>query len=103
MLLNCHSYYSFKYGALSVEEVLNEVSTGGHSVVALTDINNTAVSLDFVRQAMALEHKIRPVVGVDIRNGVQQQYVVIAKNSDGFREINDFLNPYLHNNQCVVH
>ncbi len=96
MLLNCHSYYSFKYGALSVEEVLNEVSTGGHSVVALTDINNTAVSLDFVRQAMALEHKIRPIVGVDVRNGVQQQYVVIAKNADGFREINDFLNPYLH-------
>ncbi|MGQ1784040.1 MULTISPECIES: DNA polymerase III subunit alpha [unclassified Saccharicrinis] len=97
MLLNCHSYYSFKYGALSVEELLEEVSQGGHSVVALTDINNTAVSLDFVR--LAPEHNIRPVVGVDIRNGAQQQYVAIAKNADGFRELNEFITPHLHHKQ----
>ncbi|TLX78255.1 DNA polymerase III subunit alpha [Labilibacter sediminis] len=98
MLLNCHSYYSFKYGALSVEEVLKEVSEGGHSTVALTDINNTAVNLDFVR--LAAEHNIRPVVGVDFRNGVEQQYVAIAKNADGFREINEFLTPHLHHHQA---
>lgn len=97
MLLNCHSYYSFKYGALSVEELLKEVSAGGHAAVALTDINNTAISLDFVR--LAPEHKIRPVVGVDFRNGARQQYVAIAKNADGFREINEFLTPHLHNHQ----
>ncbi len=97
MLLNCHSYYSFKYGALSVEELLKEVSEGGHAAVALTDINNTATSLDFVR--LAAEHKIRPVVGVDFRNGTRQQYVALAKNADGFREINEFLTPHLHNHQ----
>ncbi|SMO72993.1 DNA polymerase III, alpha subunit [Saccharicrinis carchari] len=95
MLLNCHSYYSFKYGALSVEELLKEVSQGGHAAVALTDINNTATSLEFVR--LAPEHTIRPLVGVDFRNGARQQYVGIAKNADGFREINEFLSPHLHN------
>ncbi len=98
MLLNCHSYYSFKYGTLSVEELLNEVSKGGYSTVALTDINNTASSLNFVR--LAAEHNIRPIVGVDFRNGVQQQYVAIAQNTEGFREINEFLTPHLHNNQA---
>lgn len=95
MLLNCHSYYSFKYGTLSVEDLLKEASTGKHTAIALTDINNTAVSLDFVRRAK--EFGIRPVVGVDVRNGMEQQYVLLAKNAKGFCEINEFLKPHLHN------
>lgn len=94
MLLNCHSYYSFKYGTLSVEELLKEVVNGGFSAVALTDINNTAASLDFVRQAA--EFQIHPVVGVDFRNGVNQQYVALAQNADGFRELNEWLTSHLH-------
>ncbi|MCY1633812.1 DNA polymerase III subunit alpha [Marinifilum sp. D737] len=94
MLLNCHSYYSFKYGALSVEEVLKESQTGGHDTIVLTDINNTAVSLDFVRQAK--EFNVRPLVGADIRNRAIQQYVLLAKNAIGFREINEFLSGNLH-------
>ncbi|WP_321516183.1 DNA polymerase III subunit alpha [Marinifilum fragile] len=97
MLLNCHSYYSFKYGTLSVEEVLKESQAGGHNTIVLTDINNTAVSLDFVRQAKAFN--VRPVVGVDIRNRAKQQYVLLAKNADGFREINEFLSGNLHNSK----
>jgi len=98
MLLNCHTYYSFKYGTLSVEDFLKEVTAGGYQAVALTDINNTAASLDFVRRSK--EFGIRPVVGVDFRNGVEQQYVVLAKNSKGFREINEFLTPHLHENKA---
>lgn len=97
MLLNCHSYYSFKYGALSVEEVLKEICAGGYDAIALTDINNTAVSLDFVRQAK--EFSIRPIVGADIRNGAKQQYVLLAENAAGFRRINEFLSEHLHENR----
>jgi DNA polymerase-3 subunit alpha len=97
MLLNCHSYYSFKYGALSVEELLKEASKGGHTSIALTDINNTAVCLEFVR--LASEYNILPIIGADIRNGVQQLFVAIAQNANGFREINEFITPHLHHNQ----
>jgi DNA polymerase-3 subunit alpha len=100
MLLNCHSYYSFKYGTLSVEELLKEVVSGGFTTIALTDINNSAASLDFVRRSK--EFGIRPVVGVDFRNGVQQQYVAIAKNADGFREINEFLTAHLHEKKAFA-
>ncbi|WP_372753702.1 DNA polymerase III subunit alpha [Labilibaculum sp.] len=94
MLLNCHSYYSFKYGTLSTEELLQEVVLGGFTTIALADINNTAASLDFVRRCE--EFGIRPVVGVDFRNGVKQEYIAIAKNTDGFCEINEFLTAHLH-------
>ena len=94
MLLNCHTYYSFKYGALSVEEFLKEVSSGGYSTVALTDINNTSACIEFVRRAD--EYNIRPVIGIDFRNGVQQQFVGIARDNEGFRELNEFLSGHLH-------
>lgn len=94
MPTNCHSYYSFKYGAISTENLLKVMAYHGYRTFALTDINNTAASIDFTRLAAA--NNIRPVVGADVRNGMQQQYVLIAKNNEGFREINEFLTPHLH-------
>ncbi len=94
MYLNTHSYYSFRYGTIPVREVLGLAQSAGISVLALTDINTTAACLDFVR--LAPEYNIRPVVGIDFRRGARQLYVGIARNNEGFRELNDFLSPYLH-------
>ncbi len=94
MLTNCHSYYSFKYGTISTEDLIKVLTHHGYTTFALTDINNTAASIDFVR--LAAQHNIRPVVGVDFRNGTQQQYVALARNNAGFREINEYLTPHLH-------
>ncbi|WP_430812805.1 MULTISPECIES: DNA polymerase III subunit alpha [unclassified Carboxylicivirga] len=94
MLTNCHSYYSFKYGAIATEDLIKVLSHYNYHSFALTDINNTAASIDFVR--LAERHNIKPVVGVDFRNGVQQLYVAIARNNAGFKEINDYLTPHLH-------
>ncbi|WP_345741868.1 DNA polymerase III subunit alpha [Saccharicrinis aurantiacus] len=96
-MINNHSYYSFKYGALSVEQVLQELELGGYATAVLTDINNTAASLEFVRQAA--EFDLDPVVGVDIRNGVTQQYVALAQNAEGFRELNEFVSAHLHSGE----
>ena len=89
MLLNNHTYYSLRYGTIPVEELLKMAAAKGHVSLALTDINNTSGVLDFVR--LAPKHDIKPVVGIDFRDGVRQLYVGIAKNNDGFRELNDFL------------
>ncbi len=61
----------------------------------LTDINNTAAGIEFVR--LAKEHNIRPILGVDFRNGNEQQYVAIAMNNDGYSEINRHLSHHLEN------
>ena len=49
MYLNCHSFFSFKYGTMSPEELLREAQRKGISCLALTDINNTSGILDFFR------------------------------------------------------
>jgi len=94
MLLNCHTYYSFCYGTIPTDELLVQLPKHGYTEFVISDINNTAACLDIIRKSK--EHGIRPIVGIDFRNGVQQQYVAIAKNNAGFKEINDFLTTHLH-------
>ena len=94
MLLNCHTYYSFCYGTLSTEELLNAVESKGYDTFALTDINNTSACLDMIR--LCKVKNIKPIVGIDFRNKAQQQYVGIACNNEGFRELNEHLSLHLH-------
>lgn len=94
MLLNCHTYYSFGYGTLSIEELLNEVALKEHSSFVLSDINNTSACLETVR--LANEKGIKPIIGIDFRNGIKQQYIGIAKNNLGFKELNEHLTEHLH-------
>lgn len=95
MLLNCHSYYSLNYGCLSIKEVLETSQFYGHKIVALTDINNTSECFSFLM--LAKEYNIKPVVGIDFRNGVSQQFIGLAKNHEGFYELNQFLSHYQSN------
>ncbi|MEP2023419.1 MAG: DNA polymerase III subunit alpha [Reichenbachiella sp.] len=94
MYLNTHSYFSFKYGVMSTSTLLEEAQKRDVDTFALTDINSTAGCMRFIRDAP--KHSIRPIVGIDFRNGTKQQFVAIAKNNEGFQEINIFLSKHLH-------
>ncbi len=94
MLFNCHSFFSLRYGLIPEEELLKMSKENGYGCIALTDINNTSGCLNFIR--MAPKYDIKPVVGIDFRNGNRQQYVGIAKNNTGFQELNTFLSEHLH-------
>lgn len=95
MYLNCHTYYSLRYGTFSEIELLELAKQNNVNAVVLTDINNTSTCLNFIRKAP--EYGIKPIVGIDFRNGVDQQFIGIAKNNEGFRELNAFLSHYSHN------
>ncbi len=94
MLLNCHTYYSFGYGTLSTEELLKEVVAKGYSSFVLSDINNTSACIDTVRLSEKLG--LKPILGIDFRNGIHQQYVGIARNNEGFNRLNIHLTQHLH-------
>ena len=40
MYINCHSYYSLRYGTLSVERLCELAAAAGVQRLVLTDINN---------------------------------------------------------------
>jgi DNA polymerase-3 subunit alpha len=98
-MLNNHSTFSFTYGTLSPREMLEWAIQSGLSQLALTDINNTAAAIEFVRLAQnepgIFEHGVKPILGVDFRNGNEQMYIAIAINNEGFAEINRHLSHHL--------
>ena len=94
MYLNCHTYYSLRYGTFSELELLQLARENQVAQLALTDINNTSAALNFVRKAP--EYGIRPILGIDFRNGAEPCFVGIAKNNEGYWELNAFLSGHLH-------
>lgn len=94
MYLNCHTYYSLRYGTFSEEELLALARENSITRLALTDINNTSAGLNFVRRAR--EFDIHPLLGIDFRNGTDPCFVGIARNNEGYFELNHFLSRHLH-------
>ncbi|MEL6918364.1 MAG: DNA polymerase III subunit alpha [Bacteroidota bacterium] len=94
MYLNCHTYYSMRYGTFSELELLQLAQDNKVAHLALTDINSTSACLNFVRKAQ--QYGVTPILGIDFRNGVDQCYVGIAKNNKGYKELNDFLSRHLY-------
>ncbi|MGI9546203.1 MAG: PHP domain-containing protein, partial [Flavobacteriaceae bacterium] len=94
MYLNCHTYYSLRYGTFSEVALLELARENQVTQLVLTDINNTSASLNFVRKAP--KYNIKPILGIDFRNGADQCFVGIAKNNKGYQELNTFLSAHLH-------
>lgn len=68
--------------------------------MVLTDINTTSACLDFVR--LSSKHGIKPILGVDFRNGAKQQFIMIARSNIGFQNINTYLSTFLHDSNLKI-
>jgi DNA polymerase III, alpha subunit len=93
MYLNVRSYYSLCFGTISIENLVEQACRLHIPALALTDINNTMGIIDFVFECK--KYGIRPVAGCEFRNGDELLFIAIARNNEGFREINETLT--LHN------
>jgi DNA-directed DNA polymerase III PolC len=74
---------------MAVETLVEEAARLGIEVLALTDINNSMGMVDFVRSCQ--EKGIHPIAGIEYRDRDRYLYTGIARNPNGFRELNDFL------------
>jgi len=89
MFINCHSYYSLRYGTMSPEELVDTASIYECKSLVLTDINNTTGIIDFYKACNS--HSIKAIAGAEIRNHNDLKYILIAQNNIGFLEINQFI------------
>src|ERR1700754_1876414 len=93
MNLNCKTYFSFRYGTFSTEELVKEGAEAGATSMALTNINNTCDAWDFVQ--FCNEHNIKPILGTEIQNENRLLYILLAANNKGLCWINHFLSKHL--------
>lgn len=89
MYINAHTYYSLRYGILSPKQLVHEVAKTGAKELVLTDINNTSATYQFIQECK--KQGIKPIVGIEFRKDHEFLYLGIAKNREGFRELNSFL------------
>ena len=59
MYLNVHSYYSLRYGTLSIEKLIEIAKQDNIRELALTEINNSTGMMDFVKTCR--ENDIKPL------------------------------------------
>ncbi|MGC9342221.1 MAG: PHP domain-containing protein, partial [Bacteroidales bacterium] len=101
MYLNTHSYYSLRYGTLSPEKLVEQAVKNDVKVFALTDINNSTGIVDFVK--LCINKGIHPIAGIEFRNGDKYLYTGLARNNEGFRELNEFLSWHNENKEPLPH
>ena len=99
MYLNCHTYYSLRYGMMSVEQLVQKALDAGTETIVLTDINNSTGIPEFAGECS--KKNLRPVAGIEFRNENELQYIGIARNNDGLRELNSFLSDLNFNNSTI--
>ena len=93
MYLNCKTYYSLRYGTISTEALVQMAVDNGLPALALTNINTTCDTWDFVKRCQ--EAGIKPVAGAEVRNEDRFLYILLAKNMAGFAAINRFLSEFV--------
>ena len=85
MYLNNHSYFSLRYGTIPPEQLPAIAKSYGIDTLVLTDINNTSGAFQFVQSCR--REGVRPVLGIEFRNGRELLYVGIARNDEGWLEL----------------
>ncbi|CAN5395476.1 DNA polymerase III subunit alpha [soil metagenome] len=103
MYLNCHTYYSLKFGALSPADLFEEAKRNGVQKLVLTDINSTGGWIELARICMQRkeEHVLEMAVGIEFRDEGKLLYIGLAKNNKGFEELNRFLS-YHHTEKKIL-
>ena len=85
MYLNCHSYHSLRYGTIPLHELVEQAKNHGLKSLALTDINTVTGIYDFTKQCK--EANIKPIVGIEFRQGNKLLFIGLAKNQQGIGEM----------------
>ena len=96
-MIAAHSYNSLCYGTMPIQELVKRSVDLGYKTMPLTDINTTMGAADFVTECR--KQGVRPVVGLEVRNGNELLYWVLARNNAGFAEINRFISQHNLNKQ----
>ena len=64
---------------MPIADLVGKAAAMGYAVLPLTDINTTMGVADFVFECQ--KKGVRPVVGVEVRNGIELLYVALPKTT----------------------
>ena len=83
--LHCHSNYSFKEGASSLEELLMRAKELGYPALALTDHDNLCGAMEFSRIANSIG--IQPITGAEVTMKDGSHLTLLAETRQGYSNL----------------
>ena len=83
--LHCHSNYSFKEGASSVEELLMIAKNLEYPALGLTDHDNLCGAMEFSRVANSIG--VKPITGAEITMEDGSHITLLVKNRSGYSNL----------------
>ena len=89
MYLQCHSSFSFQYGSIPPDRLAEIALSLAPGRIALTDINSMAAHAEFAKACDRLN--VPYILGVEFRYKHHLQYILLARNEDGYAYINRHL------------
>jgi DNA polymerase-3 subunit alpha len=92
MLIVAKSYFSLKYGVLSVETLVELAVKHGVKHLLLADINNSTACTTFIKKATAAG--VKPLVGITFSTNGHIHFIAVAANMGGFEKINRFYSSF---------
>ena len=98
MYLNCHTFFSFKYGTLSPKALFEQARLHQVKKLVLTDINNTSAYIEMLRicNEERENYNLELALGIEFRRDEKLLFLGVARNNEGFAELNSYLSH--HNN-----
>lgn len=93
MYLNCKTFFSLRYGTMHAEMLVKKAFELGIRTLALTNINITSDAWEFVE--LCRQNDIKPILGLECRNGNDFKYLLLARNQEGWYGIHHFLSQQL--------
>lgn len=94
MYLNCKTFFSLRYGTIDTKDLVRIAREKGITALALTNINITSDTWNFVKECQ--DNGIKPILGLECRNGHDLKYILLARDMEGWFYINRFLSDHLH-------
>ncbi len=103
MFLNCHTWFSFKYGTMPIDRLFDEAKRLGIHKLMITEINNTASYIDFLRiiEERKSEFDLTIALGMEFRQGSEFRFIALAQSNAGFENINRYRS-YLNNEGLLI-
>ena len=83
--LHCHSNYSFKEGASSVEELLMIAKNLEYPALGLTDHDNLCGAMEFSRVANSIG--VKPITGAEITMEDGSHITLLVENRSGYSNL----------------
>ena len=80
--LHCHSNYSFREGASSIDEMLSRAGELGYRALAITDHDNLCGAMQFAQVASSLG--IQPIIGAELTLSDDSHLTVLAETRKGY-------------------